>query len=204
MGIPVLLIGRSGSGKSASLRNFANNEYGFINVMGKKLPFKSDKKYAKTISYPAVKSNLLAYATKTDCIVIDDAGYLITDEFMRKGEEKGYAKFTEMASNFYNLLMFIQKEMESNIVVYIFMHEEIDDLGYVKPKTIGKLLDEKIDIAGMFTIVLNATKKEGKYIFRTQTDGFDVTKSPMGMFESEEIDNDLKVVQNKIKEYYGL
>jgi hypothetical protein len=84
------------------------------------------------------------------------------------------------------------------------MHEEIDDLGYVKPKTIGKLLDEKIDVAGLFTIVLNATKKEGKYIFKTQTDGFDVTKSPMGMFDSEEIDNDLKVVQNKIKEYYGL
>ncbi|MDY0104274.1 MAG: hypothetical protein RBS07_15170 [Lentimicrobium sp.] len=208
MAIPVLLLGASGSGKSASMRNFKNEEYALINVMGKQLPFKNDKKFYVTTQYPDLKQTLLAYSNKTDCIVVDDAGYLIVDQFVQNhGSGKGNAVFdlyNTMAQNFYNFLLFIQKELPAHVIVYIVMHEERSDLGYVKPKTIGRMLDEKIDVAGLFTVVLNATKKDGKYIFKTQTDGFDVTKSPMGMFESTEIDNDLKYVQKQIKEYYNL
>lgn len=208
MAIPVLLLGASGSGKSASMRNFKNDEYALINIMGKQLPFKNDKKYYVTTTYSDLKQTLIAYAAKTDCIVVDDAGYLIVDQFMQNhGGGKGNAVFdlyNTMAQQFYNLLLFIQKELPQNIVVYVVMHEDRDDLGYVKPKTIGRMLDEKVNVAGLFTVVLNATKKDGKYIFKTQTDGFDVTKSPMGMFQADEIDNDLKYVQSKIKEYYNL
>lgn len=208
MAIPVLLLGASGSGKSASMRNFKNDEYALINIMGKQLPFKSDKKFYVTTTYSDLKQTLIAYAAKTDCIVVDDAGYLIVDKFMQNhGGGKGNAVFdlyNTMAQQFYNLLLFIQKELPQNIVVYVVMHEDRDDLGYVKPKTIGRMLDEKVNVAGLFTVVLNATKKDGKYIFKTQTDGFDVTKSPMGMFQADEIENDLKYVQSQIKEYYGI
>ncbi len=208
MAIPVLIIGASGSGKSTSLRNFKNNEYALINIMGKQLPFKNDKNFAVTTSYSDLQQFLLDYSKMTNCIVVDDAGYLIVDQFVKNhGGGKGnavYELYNTMAQNFYNFLLYVQKGLPSNIIVYVIMHEERNDLGYVKPKTIGRMLDEKVDVAGLFTVVLNATKKDGKYIFKTQTDGFDVTKSPMGMFKSEEIDNDLKFVHSAILDYYNI
>lgn len=209
MAIPVLIIGASGSGKSASLRNLANEEYALLNVMGKQLPFKNNKKFLETTSYPQLKEYMNGYVERgTKLIVVDDAGYLIVDQFVKNhGSGKGNAVFdlyNTMAQNFYNFILYVQKELPQDVIVYIVMHEDRSELGYVKPKTIGRMLDEKIDVAGLFTIVLNSTKKDGKYIFKTQTDGFDVTKSPMGMFELDEIDNDLKRVNEEIKKYYNL
>jgi hypothetical protein len=83
------------------------------------------------------------------------------------------------------------------------MHEDISDTGKVKPRTIGKMLDDKVCIEGYFSIVLRAEKEKGKYIFRTNTDGLSVTKSPMGMFE-EIIDNDLLEIDKTIRNYYGI
>ena len=204
----VLLIGSSGSGKSASLRNFKDDEYALINIMGKELPFKSSKRFLETTSYQELKQGILGYIGRTKTIVIDDAGYLITDQFIQNhGANKGNAVFelyNDLAKNFYSLIRFLKTEVPDTVVVYVIMHEDKNDLGYVKPKTIGRMLDEKVDIPGLFTVVLNATKKDGKYIFKTQTDGFDVTKSPMGMFEADEIDNDLKEVHNRIKGYYNI
>lgn len=204
----VLLIGSSGSGKSASLRNFKDDEYALINIMGKELPFKSTKKFLETTSYPQLKQGILGYIGRTKTIVIDDAGYLITDQFIQNhGANKGNAVFelyNDLAKNFYSLIRFLKTEVPDDVIVYVVMHEDKNDLGYVKPKTIGRMLDEKVDIPGLFTVVLNATKKDGKYLFRTQTDGFDVTKSPMGMFQADEIENDLKDVNTKIKEYYSI
>ena len=204
----VLLIGSSGSGKSASLRNFKDDEYALINIMGKELPFKSNKKFLETTNYAALKQGILGYIGRTNAIVIDDAGYLITDQFIQNhGANKGNAVFelyNDLAKNFYSLIRFLKTEVPDTVVVYVIMHEDKNDLGYVKPKTIGRMLDEKVDIPGLFTVVLNATKKDGKYIFKTQTDGFDVTKSPMEMFDADEIDNDLKEVHNRIKGYYNI
>ena len=202
MGIPVLIIGKSGTGKSTSLRNFTKNEIGIINVLGKALPFKNDFNYMVTDNYAKVKNALLQ--AKVNNLVIDDAGYMITSEFMRRAKEKGYEKFTELANNFYELISYIQHELPENKIVYLIMHEDENDSGIVKPKTIGKLLDEKVCVEGMFTIVLRSMKNENKYIFRTQSNGFDIAKTPMGLFEDEEIDNDLKVVTKKIQEYYNL
>lgn len=202
MGIPVLIIGKSGTGKSTSLRNFTKNEIGIINVLGKALPFKNDFNYMVTDNYAKVKNALLQ--AKVNNLVIDDAGYMITSEFMRRAKEKGYEKFTELANNFYELISYIQHELPENKIVYLIMHEDENDNGIVKPKTIGKLLDEKVCVEGMFTIVLRSMKNENKYIFRTQSNGFDIAKTPMGLFDEEEIDNDLALVTKKIQEYYNL
>jgi len=202
MGLPVLVIGKSGQGKSASLRNFAPAQLGIINVLGKSLPFKNDFKYIVSTDYGKIKQSLLSAKVKT--LVIDDSGYLITDEFMRRAKEIGYTKFTELADNFYDLIKFIIHNLPEDKIVYMMMHEDENDLGIVKPKTIGKLLDEKVCIEGMFSIVLRAICSEKKYIFRTQTTGNDVAKTPMDMFATSEIDNDLKFVDDAIRQYYNL
>lgn len=202
MGLPVLVMGKSGSGKSASLRNFTRENVRIINVLGKQFPFRGELKSIVSDDYAKIKQMLLETAVKT--IVIDDAGYLITNEFMRRNKEKGYEKFTELANNYYELVNFIQYQLPPEKIVYLFMHTDESDNGSVKPKTIGRLLDEKVCIEGMFTIVLLAEKSEKNYVFRTQTTGYDVTKSPMGLFKDEEIDNDLSFVDSEIRKYYGL
>jgi len=206
MGLPVLILGKSGSGKSASMRNFKPGEIGIINVLGKQLPFKSDFKYVVSDKYAKVKSALLN--AKLTTLVIDDAGYLITNAYMNgQGDKKGSAVFefySQLATNFWSLIEFIQHELPEEKIVYLIMHEEENDIGTVKPKTIGRMLDEKVCVEGLFTIVLRSMKIESKYVFRTQSNGFDVAKTPMDLFESNEIDNDLKMVNKSIREYYGL
>ena len=207
MAIPVLIIGKSGGGKSTSLRNCVDNEnWNLINVLGKPLPFKGKIPSVATDDYTQVMKCLAGSTAHS--IVIDDAGYLITNYFMKNHSSKGqgnaiFTMYNTLADNFWNLVEFIKKLPEDKIV-YIIMHEDTDDYGNVKPKTIGKLLDEKICLEGMFTIVLRCIQENGKHLFVTQADGGAVSKSPMGMFEELEIDNDLLYVDNKIREYYGL
>ena len=206
MAIPVLIIGKSGCGKSTSLRNCVNNDgWNLINVLNKPLPFKGKIPQVETDDYTQVMQCLAG--SKAHSIVVDDAGYLITNYFMRNHSSKGagnaiFSMYNTLADNFWNLVEFIKK-LPDDKIVYIIMHEDTDDYGNVKPKTIGKLLDEKICLEGMFTIVLRCVQENGKHLFVTQADGGAVSKSPMGMFEELEIDNDLLYVDNKIREYYG-
>jgi hypothetical protein len=205
MATPVLIIGKSGSGKSTSLRNCVNNqEWNLINVLNKPLPFKGKVPQLVTDDYKEVMSALAK--SKAKSIVIDDAGYLITNYFMKNHSSKGagnaiFSMYNTLADNFWNLIEFIKKLPEEKIV-YIIMHEDVNEFGDVKPKTIGKMLDEKICLEGMFTIVLRCIQENGKHLFITQADGGAVSKSPMGMFESLEIDNDLLMVDKTIREYY--
>ena len=208
MGIPVLVIGKSGSGKSASLRNFAPEEVDIINVESKPLPFRNNHKTIDTDDYKTVA----AYVKKSEkpSIVIDDAGYLITNSFMRGHSSTGagnaiFSFYNEIADNFWKLITFIKgRGVAPDKIVYIIMHEDQNDFGQIKPKTLGKLLDDKVCIEGMFTIVLRSVTHDGGYYFRTKTDGLDVSKTPIGLFEADEIDNDLKAVDTAIREYYGL
>lgn len=199
--VPVLLIGKSGSGKSASLRNFKKDEIAIANVLGKPLPFKSDLDAPKVDDYNVI----LKAIEKTDkkVIVIDDANYLITNEFMNKSSVKGFDKYNEMGNNFFNLINGI-KNVDGGKTVYLIMHEDTDDEGNVKPKTIGKLLDDKVNIQGMFTICIRSMFDNGNYIFRLKTNGQDCVKTPIGLFDEEQMENDLKVVDEKIREYYEL
>lgn len=204
----VLILGRSGSGKSASLRNFKKGEVGVISVQGKELPFRSDlplftpKVNEKTLNkYPDVCTAV--NAAKAKVLVIDDANYLMADEFMNRSGERGYEKFTQLAQNFYQLLQMCDN-LSDDTTVYIMMHYELDSDGYEKPKTIGKLLDEKIVIEGLFTTALKAACVNGEYLFITRTAGNDCIKAPIGMFEEAQVPNDLKAVDRTIREYYGM
>lgn len=197
MGVPVLILGRSGSGKSRSIKNFKSDEIGVIKCIEKELPFRNNLKTLNTSDYSQIKGALLK--GKALSYVIDDAGYLLTDEFMRRASEKGYDKFTELASNFYELINFITRQLPREKIVYIVMHEDENEItGVVKPKTIGKLLDEKVCVEGMFTIVLRCV--EHKFI----TNGSGCAKTPEEMFLEEEIENDLKLVDTTIRDYYNI
>lgn len=202
-----MLIGKSGSGKSTSMRNFAHDELALINVNKKPLPFKG--KFDSTLETTDYDQIMKAIGqTQKKAIMIDDAGYLITNQFMRgHGENKGNAVFelyNSLADNFYKLIKFCQEKVNDNKIVYFVMHEDKNDFGDIKPKTIGKLLDEKVCIEGLFTIVLRASADNGEYVFHTHTDGSDVTKSPIDMFSTDTVPNDLKEVDRVIREYYEL
>ena len=197
MAFPVLIIGRSGSGKSRSLKNFSPEEMGVIKVIEKEFPFKSELKTVTTADYATIKGILSASKTPSDCI--DDAGYLLTDEFMNRVTEKGYDKFSELASNFYDLIKFIQYELPKEKIVYLMMHEQENEVtGEVKPKTLGKLLDEKVCVEGLFTIVIRCLGKK----FYVNNSG--CAKTPEDMFETDEIENDLKIIDTEIRKYYKL
>lgn len=194
MGIPVLILGRSGSGKSRSIKNL---DCGLIKIIEKELPFRNNLASITTSDY--IKILQVLDKSKKNSIVIDDAGYLMTDEFMRRVTEKGYDKFSELAKNFYKLIEYITLNLPREKIVYLMMHEDENEVtGVVKPKTIGKLLDEKVCVEGLFTIVLRCIDHK----FFTNNSG--CAKSPEEMFEEEEIDNDLSIVDKAIREFYNL
>lgn len=206
MGLGVLIIGKSGSGKSTSLRNFKKGEVGIVNVISKPLPFKNDLPTVNTDSYADIEK--VFEKSKANSIVIDDAGYLITNNFMKQHSNVGggnavYNFYNDMADKFWRLIESI-KELPKDKIVYIIMHEDKNDFGDIKPKTIGKILDDKVCIEGMFSIVLRSKKVDKSYYFFTQATDGDVAKTPMGMFNDLYIDNDLKLVDDTIREYYNL
>ena len=201
MAIPVLVLGESGTGKSASLRNFDASEIKVINVEGKPLPFKNKFEVFSSDNYVKILKEM--QTTDKPVIIIDDAQYLMANEFMRRATERGYDKFTEIAQNFWNLVNKV-KELPKNQIVYFLAHIERDQNGNEKIKTIGKLLDEKITVEGMFTIVLKTNVNDGEYTFLTQNSGHDTVKSPIGMFKTFAIENDLKYVDDKIRNYYKI
>lgn len=204
MGLPVLVLGESGTGKSASMRNFKKGEIAVINVAGKPLPFKTKLDSVTTDTYSEIKQHLKNLTkNKVTKIVIDDAQYLMANEFMRRATERGFDKFTEIAQNFWSLVNAV-KELPNDVIVYFMAHIERDANGNEKIKTIGKLLDEKITVEGMFTIVLKTNVNDGQYSFVTQNNGHDTVKSPIGMFPAYLIDNDLKYVDEKIRNYYEM
>lgn len=207
MGVGVLIYGRSGSGKSRSLKNFSEDEIFLVNVLGKPLPFPGRFKYQmKTDSYKTIQSGLAKMPTKIS--VIDDAGYLLTSTFMRghsapKSGSSSFDLYNDIADAFWGLLRFVQDELPEDVIVYLLMHEATSDYGETKLRTIGKLLDEKVCVEGMVSIALRCMVGGDRHYFRTQSSGMDISKSPEGMFDLE-IENDLKAVDTRIREYWGL
>lgn len=215
MALPVLIMGRSGSGKTYSLKEFKADEIGVISVEKGRLPFKSDIKVAKIPKYGADNSKPESYATinrakyswlmraietaKCKSIAIDDSQYLLVNELFDRSAEKGYDKFVQMAANFRNLIHFINELDQEDKIVYFLHHTETDSDGREKCKTIGKMLDEKLTVEGCFDIVLYCHDHK----FFTQSNGQSTAKSPEGMFDLE-IPNDLKAVDTAIREYYGM
>ena len=214
MSIPVLVIGRSGSGKTYSLKNFKADEVGVISVEKGRLPFRSDIKVAKVPKDPAggeardaATLNAAKYAwimrtikgAKTKAVVIDDSQYLMVNELFDRTYEKGYDKFTSMAQKFRDLIHFVNDLEEDDKIVYFLHHSELDTDGREKAKTVGKMLDEKLTVEGCFDIVLYCQDHK----FFTQSNGQSTAKTPEDMFPLE-IPNDLKAVDSAIRDYYGI
>lgn len=208
MGIPVIIYGKSGSGKSRSMKNFEETELCLINVEGKSLPFKHTFKYtAKRDDVNVILSAISQLPNSIKSAVVDDAGYIMTHYFMKNHRNmKGNAQFdmyNQIADDMCALINGI-KELPDDFIVYLMFHEETSDYGETKLLTIGKLLDQKAPLIGMVTIALRCMSDGGRHFFRTVTDGSDITKAPEEMFEAEEIENDLKAVDKAIREYYSI
>jgi GTPase Era involved in 16S rRNA processing len=196
-----MLYGQSGTGKSTSLRNFQKEDVSIINVSGKPMPFRQKLPTVSTDNYKQIIGGLPKI--KTPSIVIDDATYLMVNAFMRNAKVQGYQKYTDMAFDFNSLIEAALKLPDDKIVYFIGHSNQTDD-GREQFKTIGKMLDNYVTLEGKFTIVLKTVVKDGQYYFSTQNNGMDTVKSPMGMFEEELIPNDLKAVDDVIREYYGI
>ena len=201
MGLPVLVLGESGSGKSASLRNFEPGELGIFNVAGKPLPFRKKLPKVNTSHYQIIMAGLQKSPSKV--FVIDDSQYLMAFEMFDRAKETGYNKFTDVALGFRNLIQFVIERLPEDVIVYFLHHTEQTDTGKIKAKTSGKMLDNQLTVEGLFSIVLLCRTDGSRHYFETQSDGYTTAKSPMEMFDRE-IDNDLKMVDQKIREYYGI
>jgi len=202
MGKVCLIYGESGSGKSASLRNFEPNEVGIFNVSQKPLPFRKQLPMAMTDNYDVIKQSLRE--NNLNCYVLDDIGLAMTFYLFNRCLEAGYGKFTQAAKDFYDLVTCAIRETNDDTIVYFMMHvERSEDGSHLKAKTAGKMIDSQLTLESLFSIVLYATTDGKKHTFVTQSDGVTTAKSPMDMFPPE-IDNDLKAVDATIREYYGL
>ena len=204
MATVTLILGKSGSGKSTSLRNFNPKDVALIQVIGKPLPFPNAKAWNQTlVTDDHVKIIRAAQKTGRKVIVIDDYQYVLANEFMRRSQEKGYDKFNDIGRHTWDVFDALLK-LPDDVRVYILSHTEETDSGQIKMKTVGKMLDDKITLEGMVTIVLRAIVQDGQNFFATRNNGSDTTKAPMGMFDSDLIDNDLAAVDAAICNYYAI
>ncbi len=201
MGIPVLVLGESGSGKSTALRNFNEDEIGVFNVATKPLPFRKKLKVVNNATYATISKALSNPSLKA--YAIDDSQYLMAFEEFDRAKETGYGKFTDMALNFSGLVRSCINSLPPDVIVYFLHHTETTDTGKIKAKTSGKMLDSKLTLEGLFSVVLLCRTDGQRHWFETQSDGFTTAKSPLDMFPRE-IDNDLKLVDTTIREYWGL
>ena len=202
MAVPVLILGQSGTGKTASMRSCTPERFGLINVSGKPLPFRSNLRSYNSDDYGKI-TGVLKMA-KTPSIVIDDSQYLMVNAFMRRFRETGYQKFSDIAQAHWQLVEFIINDLPGDRIVYMMSHTDRDQDGNEKAKTVGKMIDQYITLEGLFSIVLKTRVQDGKYTFQTHNSGFDTVKSPIGLFETEEIDNDLVLVDDAIRSYYDM
>ena len=202
MGLPVAILGDSGSGKTYSIKNFNVNEVGIFSVEKPYLPFKKDFKIKTRATYEDIMK-CFKNEPKLKTYIIDDSQYLMFNEMFDKAKDAGYGKFTDIALHFRNLIHFINHNLPDDVIVYFLHHTETDsNTGRIKAKTVGKMLDNQLTVEGCFNIVLLCSVEGTEHYFITQSDGYTTAKSPEDMFDIR-IPNDLKAVDTTIREYYG-
>ncbi len=211
----ILILAKSGSGKSTSIRNLDPETTMVIQPKKKRLPFphKDWKKWDKDSATGSIFqintfSGIKAVLTKMEevgkkTIIIDDFVYVLADRVMADVETKGFEKWTQLAVDFNDLMNHID-DMHEDIRVYIMTHTDEDDVGRVKMKTAGKLIDNLLTPEGMFTIVLGMAKTDSGSFFITNGSSMTPYKSPMEMWKDKQIPNDLKSVDDRIVEFYGI
>lgn len=225
MGQGILIIAESGAGKSTSIEALDPKETFIINVANKPLPFKGWRKKYVAWSKENLGGNLYDKATPDSIeaclryisekrpeiknVVIDDFQYMSSFEFFDKVDEKGYEKFTKIGAHLARVAR-LPKDLRDDLMIFILTHaEESTDMEgkrKFKAKTIGRMVDEKLTLEGLFSIVLFGKVKKNKegvirYVFETQTNGENTCKSPRGMFNSLEIENNLQIVRDAILDY---
>lgn len=203
MGIAVLILGESGSGKTYSLKHMDPDKVGVFSVRKGTLPFPEGKnfKIARHATYEVIYKVLKNPTMKT--YVVDDSQYLMVNEYFRKANDSGYQKYTSIGKNFSDLLEYIAYQVPDDVVVYFLHHTQITSDGRIKAKTVGQMLDNYLTLEGCVDVVLLAQTDGQTHYFMTQSDGSNTAKSPEGMFELK-IPNDLAAVNDRIREYYGL
>ncbi len=213
-----LIIGESGTGKSTSIRNLDPTKTFIINVLDKPLPFKGFKGSYKKFDRDHLDGNyynsddhiniikMINYISQNmphiENIIVDDTQYIMANEFMRRAREKGFDKFTEIAQHMWSIISDAQK-CRNDLFIFFLSHSDLDNNGKSKCKTVGKLLDEKINLEGMFTVVLHTAIIDNKYYFLTHNNGNIMAKSPLDMFDTNLIPNDLEVVKEHMRKYYN-
>lgn len=201
----ILIMGESGTGKSTSIRNCDPAITAIVNPVGKPLPFKGSKHFVQLNG--VTDSDEICGFMKTQAaagkkiIIVDDFQYILAIPYMDRIKETGWDKYNDFGANYFKIID-ICNELPEDVCVYYLTHCETLENGITTVKLIGKLLREKITVEGLFTIVLKTGTSEGKYYFFTQNSGKDTVKSPLGMFDSFSIDNDLAYVDSKIRNYY--
>ena len=221
MGIPVLIIGESGSGKTYAIKNLDPAKVGIFLCEKNRLPFRKPFPTYKVRNMKKEEDGKVTVYRQSAVIqtmlrnpkdpkkapkiyVIDDSQYIMANEYFDRASEKGYDKFVDIGANFRNLVHLVNNELPDDVIVYFLHHPETDsNTGRLKAKTIGKMLDEKLTLEGCFDIVLHARTDGAEHWFSTQSDGTDTAKSPEEMFEAK-IPNDLAFVDKTIREYYGM
>lgn len=204
MGLPVLILGESGSGKTYAIREFDPKSVGVFAVEKSILPFRKKFQVAKHATYETIMKVFKSDKCNLKTFIIDDSQYLLVNEMFDKAKDAGYGKFTDIALHFRNLIHYINHNMPDDVIVYFLHHTETDsNTGRIKAKTVGKMLDNQLTVEGCFSIVLLTQVEGTEHFFITQSDGYTTAKSPEGMFDIR-IPNDLKAVDDAIREYYGL
>ena len=212
MGVNVLIMGESGSGKTYSIKPLPPEEVGIFLCEKPRLPFRKPFKTYRVKNVTNEKGQIIRQAQvicdilrnpRKKLYIVDDSQYLMVNEFFDRMLEGGYQKFTEIGSHFRDLIHAVNNDLPDDVIVY-FLHHTDEVNGKIKAKTIGRVLDDKLTIEGCFDIVLHANIVDGQHVFLTQSDGFDTAKSPEDMFADLKIPNDLLYVDTVIREYYGL
>jgi hypothetical protein len=181
-------------------------------VLQKPLPFRGyrskynaeNKNYVCSDDYRTLLSYIKAVNERRPeitTLVIDDFQYLMAHEFMNRVSEKGYDKYSELAFHAWSVIQALTKT-RSDLQCFVLTHSDVDQQGNSKIKTIGRLLDDKISLEGMFTCCLHSVVVDGEYKFLTNFDGCHLAKSPLGLFEELYIDNDLQFIKDEMTKYY--
>jgi len=223
MSTSILIIGESGTGKSTSIRTLDPRETFIINIDHKPLPFKgwqksyksegkemtyfvpqlwdNEKKHQCTaLSILHILSRISDARPEIKTVIIDDAQYMMSNEFMHRATERGYDRFSEIGQHA-NFLLEKMNFYRNDLILIFMWHSQINEDGISRPKTIGKLLSEKVTMEGKFVIVFQSSIRDGKYQFQTNGDETTIAKSPLGMFEEKYIENDLQIVVDTVNRY---
>ena len=210
----ICVMGESGSGKTTSMRNLDPATTYYIDCDGKGLAWKGwrkqynkeNKNFGSTRDIQAITNlivNISAKKPNVKVIVIDTLNTCMVDKEVKGMKESGYGKWIDLTQFVWDLIETAGKQRDDLTVIFI-MHSEMvrDDFGYTftRVKTNGRKLEKLVPESLFGTVLLAKKTDEDKYVFETQAKN-STAKSPMGAFETFEIDNDMAEVLKALEDY---